>query len=639
MTVTFTCNDAPVGHRELHRRRQTVSDRGREPDRDRHGDRQRRATPSTDPRRSASTRPSPRSRPRATAPPNADGWYNDDVIVTLHLRRRALRRRRPARPHRPSVRARTSRRPAPPPTRPATRRASTESGINIDKTAPTITGAPTTSPDANGWYRGDVTIHWTCSDDALGRRRLPGKTRSIDAERQRPDGRRVGDRPRRQHHRRHQPAGEHRPRPRRLTTSDAPSGWQRNDVTVHFSATDDLSGTTATYFSVDGGAPQTGHERHDHQGGQHRHRVLERGRGRQRRAEAHRRGVHRQGPARRSATRSRRRPNGKGWNNSDVTVTFTCADTRLGHRELLRTEDAHQRGREPERSPAPRPTTRATPRPTVRPSASTRARRRSTAAADRAANAHGWYNADVTVSFTCDDAVSGVDTCPTDQDLGEGKNQKATGTAVDNAGNEATHDARRHQRRQDGSDHQRRADRPPRTVTAGTATTSSSTGAAPTTALGPRRRLPRQQHDHGRGRRRSRPRPASPTRPATAPPDRSRREDRPHRADDQRGCTHGLGERRRHGRAHARPTTSPASSRRTTSSTTATRRPARASRSPRRARTRSSTGASTPPATKRRTTRSRSRSTSRLRRSRSAQAPAGERARLEQHRRHGDVHV
>jgi alpha-tubulin suppressor-like RCC1 family protein len=40
----------------------------------------------------------------------------------------------------------------------------TVSNINIDKTAPTLGGAPTTAANALGWYNGDVTIQWTCAD-------------------------------------------------------------------------------------------------------------------------------------------------------------------------------------------------------------------------------------------------------------------------------------------------------------------------------------------------------------------------------------------------------------------------------------------------------------------------------------------
>ncbi len=40
--------------------------------------------------------------------------------------------------------------------------------VKIDKTPPTITGAPTTSPNANGWYNADVVVHFTSSDEVSG---------------------------------------------------------------------------------------------------------------------------------------------------------------------------------------------------------------------------------------------------------------------------------------------------------------------------------------------------------------------------------------------------------------------------------------------------------------------------------------
>jgi hypothetical protein len=42
------------------------------------------------------------------------------------------------------------------------------SGIDVDETAPALSGTPTTSANGNGWYSGDVTIHWTCSDGLSG---------------------------------------------------------------------------------------------------------------------------------------------------------------------------------------------------------------------------------------------------------------------------------------------------------------------------------------------------------------------------------------------------------------------------------------------------------------------------------------
>lgn len=56
-----------------------------------------------------------------------------------------------------------------------------------------------------------------------------------------------------------------------------------------------------------------------------------------------------------------------------------------------------------------------------------------------AANASGWDNGDVTVSFVCADALSGVASCSTPTTITtDGANQSVTGTATDVAGNQAT---------------------------------------------------------------------------------------------------------------------------------------------------------------------------------------------------------
>lgn len=46
--------------------------------------------------------------------------------------------------------------------------AATVNGISIDKTAPSLVGAPTASPNAAGWYHHDVTIAWGASDALSG---------------------------------------------------------------------------------------------------------------------------------------------------------------------------------------------------------------------------------------------------------------------------------------------------------------------------------------------------------------------------------------------------------------------------------------------------------------------------------------
>ncbi len=62
-----------------------------------------------------------------------------------------------------------------------------------------------------------------------------------------------------------------------------------------------------------------------------------------------------------------------------------------------------------------------------------------TAAVDRSPNDAGWYNADVTVTFACDDGVSAVASCtPPIVVATEGANQVITGTVVNAAGIKAT---------------------------------------------------------------------------------------------------------------------------------------------------------------------------------------------------------
>ena len=40
--------------------------------------------------------------------------------------------------------------------------------VRIDKTRPTISAAATLSPNGNGWYNDDVTVHFTCADSLSG---------------------------------------------------------------------------------------------------------------------------------------------------------------------------------------------------------------------------------------------------------------------------------------------------------------------------------------------------------------------------------------------------------------------------------------------------------------------------------------
>ena len=181
---------------------------------------------------------------------------------------------------------------------------------------------------------------------------------------------------------------------------------------------------------------------------------------------------------------------------------------------LHRPADGHHRGPRTRRSPAPPPTTPATPRPTRPRSASTRLPRRSARPPTGPPNDNGWYNDDVTVTFTCGDALSGIDDLPGAEDPRRGREPGATGTATDAAGNTASAgvtgiNVDKTAPTLTGAPTARR------TATAGTPATSRSTGRAPTRCPASTAR-PGRQHGHRRGRQPVRDGVGAATRPATA---------------------------------------------------------------------------------------------------------------------------
>ena len=102
--------------------------------------------------------------------PNANGWNNSNVTVTF------------------SCKDNTAIATCPPPTTVTTdgaaqvvrgtatdtagNTASTSVQVSLDKGQPTISAALSPSPGASGWYAGPVTVHFTCSDTAIGDRHL-----------------------------------------------------------------------------------------------------------------------------------------------------------------------------------------------------------------------------------------------------------------------------------------------------------------------------------------------------------------------------------------------------------------------------------------------------------------------------------
>jgi hypothetical protein len=131
-------------------------------------------------------------------------------------------------------------------------------------------------------------------------------------------------------------------------------------------------------------------------------------------------------------------PNAQGWYTGPVTVHFDCADAVSGVAscpadKTISTEGANQ-------SATGTATDRAgqsgsggvdginidSTKPTI------------TVATTATKNADGWYKQPVTFTFTCNDALSGVKSCPAPVTVDEGKNQTVTGQTEDKAGNTAS---------------------------------------------------------------------------------------------------------------------------------------------------------------------------------------------------------
>jgi hypothetical protein len=130
--------------------------------------------------------------------------------------------------------------------------------------------------------------------------------------------------------------------------------------------------------------------------------------------------------------------NGFGWNNGDVSASFSCDDNLSGVASCLGDETFSAEGAG--QSVTGNAEDNAGNTNSVAVSGINIDKTNPTIAASRSpsANAAGWNNGDVVVSFVCADGLSGVASCESNKTLSEGANQSTTGTAKDKADNSAS---------------------------------------------------------------------------------------------------------------------------------------------------------------------------------------------------------
>ncbi len=309
----------------------------------------------------------------------------------------------------------------------------TVSGINVDKTAPTLSGTPTTQP-TNGWYTADVVIAWTAGDalsglagEAPGNSTITGEGEGLTATQT------VSDKAGNSTTTSSPAVNIDRTTP--TTKASAPGGWNSTDQTITLVPSDAGSGVASTYYQIDTGAVQTGTSVAITSDGEHTLKFWSVDRAGN--AETPKTLTVKVDKTAPSISSSQSPAAVDGWNNSNVTVSFKCEDVGSGIASCTPDQVVSTEGRDQ------KVTGTATDNAGNTASADHLVNLDKTAptvdaSVDRAPNGNGWYNGDVTVTFSASDALSGIGTTSAGTTLGEGIAQSYTGTATDAAGNNAS---------------------------------------------------------------------------------------------------------------------------------------------------------------------------------------------------------
>jgi len=309
--------------------------------------------------------------------------------------------------------------------------------VKYDTTAPSISGSRTPAANGFGWNNADVTVSFTCTDATSGV--APGNPTgnsvvSTEGSGQSRTGTCVDN------------AGlsasatvsniniDKTAPTINATRTPAPNadGWNNTDVTANYTASDALSGldsaaTGSHVFNTDG-ANQS-----------HTFTVTDKA-GNSASATISDVNIDRVAPE----ISGLRAPaaNANGWNNTDVTVSFSCTDAASGLATgyppaptTVSTEGANQSVNGSCADKAGNTASASVTGINIDKTAPTISANRTPAA-----NANGWNNTDVTANYTASDALSGLDAPATGSHVfnTEGTGLSHTFTVTDKAGNSAS---------------------------------------------------------------------------------------------------------------------------------------------------------------------------------------------------------
>ena len=369
--------------------------------------------------------------------PNAAGWNSTDVVVAFESTDATSGIKTAAAPQTVSAEGANGTATGTAVDNADNTGSKTVTGIKIDKTAPALDGAIVQAPsgtaaDGTKWHNADATVRWTATDGGSGvtapanstvAGEGTGRTATVTATDVAGNATTKAS-----------PA-VNIDRTAPSTDASVPTGWSNTAQTIALAPKDALSGVKATHYTLDGVAGTgtsvavSGDGVHtliywseDVAGNKEEAKTVE---------------VKVDGTTPTIKGGQTPAANANGWNNGDVTVTFTCEDTGSGiasctPQQVIATEGKDQLVKGTATDNASNSVSGSHSvsidkgAPTIK------------ASADRAPNGNGWYDADVTVGFETGDALSGVDRASAAKTLAEGKAQSASGTVVDAAGNEAS---------------------------------------------------------------------------------------------------------------------------------------------------------------------------------------------------------